>query len=237
MGRIQTLKSLLRVLIYPLKEYSKWVLFQLRYGDAKIYPPIGYEVKDLKDIKIGKGATLVRVSKIGPGTVIGDFTAIDENCQLWSLKGSKITIGKFCAIASSSLLINHNHMIDVPSLNPSWFDLKLYNDMISSNTTSPIVVGNDVWIGYNSVILPGVTIGDGAVIGAGSVVTKDVEHYAIVAGAPARKIRDRFDRRIISELMEIRWWDWDIDRIKRNQKFFTTDLTKYGSSLHELIVD
>ena len=78
------------------------------------------------------------------------------------------------------------------------------------------MVGNDVWIGYEAVILSGVTIGDGAIIGARAVVTKDVPPYTIVAGVPARPIRKRFDEETIARLEQLRWWDWPEDEIRRN---------------------
>lgn len=77
-------------------------------------------------------------------------------------------------------------------------------------------IGNDVWIGYEAVILSGVTIGDGAIIGARAVVTKDVPSYTIVGGVPAKPIRKRFDEETIQKLEEIRWWDWEEERIKKN---------------------
>lgn len=77
-------------------------------------------------------------------------------------------------------------------------------------------IGNDVWIGYEAVILSGVTIGDGAIIGTRAVVTKDVPSYTIVGGVPAKPIRKRFDEETIQKLKEIRWWDWEEERIKKN---------------------
>ncbi len=79
-----------------------------------------------------------------------------------------------------------------------------------------IVVGNDVWIGYEAVILAGVTIGDGAIIGARAVVTRDVPPYTIVGGVPAKPIRKRFDEDTIARLLELRWWDWPEERIAQN---------------------
>jgi len=83
-------------------------------------------------------------------------------------------------------------------------------------TKGDIIIGNDVWIGMNATILSGVTIGDGAVIGANSLVTKDVELYMIVGGNPAIPIRKRFDQQTIDRLLRIKWWDWDIEKIKRD---------------------
>ena len=79
-----------------------------------------------------------------------------------------------------------------------------------------IVIGNDVWIGYEAVILSGVTVGDGAIIGTRAVVTKDVPPYTIVGGVPARPIRRRFDDKAIERLEALRWWNWDFEKIKRN---------------------
>lgn len=79
-----------------------------------------------------------------------------------------------------------------------------------------IVVGNDVWIGYEAVILAGVTIGDGAIIGARAVVTRDVPPYTIVGGVPAKPIRRRFPDETVTRLLDIRWWDWPVEKIRRN---------------------
>ena len=82
-----------------------------------------------------------------------------------------------------------------------------------------IVIGNDVWIGYEAVIMSGVTIGDGAIIGTRAVVTKDVPPYTIVGGVPAKQIRKRFSEETISELLELKWWDWTFEKISQNIEF------------------
>ena len=79
-----------------------------------------------------------------------------------------------------------------------------------------IIIGNDVWIGFEAVILAGVTIGDGAIIGARAVVTKDVPPYTIVGGIPAKPIKKRFDEDVISDLLRVKWWDWSNEKIARN---------------------
>lgn len=85
-----------------------------------------------------------------------------------------------------------------------------------------IIIGNDVWLGYESVVLAGVTIGDGAIIGARSVVTKDVPSYTIVGGVPAKIIRRRFAEEIISALSRIKWWDWPEEKIRKNLRAIQT---------------
>lgn len=99
----------------------------------------------------------------------------------------------------------------------------------------PINIGNDVWIGYGAVILRGVSIGDGAIVGAGAVVTKDVDPYTIVGGVPAKTIRKRFNEKIIRQLLKIKWWDWSEKKMIRNKSFFNMNLNEFTGSITELI--
>ena len=96
-------------------------------------------------------------------------------------------------------------------------------------TNSKTKIGNDVWIGHNVIILSGITIGDGAILAAGSIITKDVEPYTIVAGNPAKTIRKRFSENVIIELLDFKWWDLSNEQIDKNKKLFLTDLTKVES--------
>ena len=86
-----------------------------------------------------------------------------------------------------------------------------------------INIGNDVWIGYNATIMAGVTIGDGAIIATNSTVIKDVEPYSIVGGNPAQEIKKRFSKEVITKLLELKWWDWDIEKITRNLQHLTAN--------------
>lgn len=94
--------------------------------------------------------------------------------------------------------------------------------LITKNDYWDIVIGNDVWIGYDAVIMSGVTIGDGAIIGTRAVVTKDIPPYTIVGGVPAKPIRKRFSDEIISSLLEIKWWEWSEEKIKKNISAITS---------------
>ena len=131
---------------------------------------------------------------------------------------AKLIIGKFCSIAGSVCIVLGNHRVDTVSTYP-FLTLKKYwpspdfSNESDHHTKGDVVIGNDVWIAQGTTILSGITIGDGAVIAANSVVTKNIPPYAIVAGNPARIIRYRFDEATIKKLLEIRWWDFDDEKI------------------------
>lgn len=127
-------------------------------------------------------------------------------------------IGKYCSIAGEVCLGLGNHPIDRLSTHCFTYGQdpqKLYQEIvvpkeniIPHDATSPIIIGNDVWIGYRAIIMDGVTIGDGAIIGANAVVTKDIPPYAIAVGVPAKVVKYRFNQKIIKKLLELRWWDY-----------------------------
>jgi virginiamycin A acetyltransferase len=167
-----------------------------------------------------------------PNIVIGDYTYYDdpedsENFERnvlyhFPFIGDKLIIGKFCAIARGVQFIMNgaNHKISGFSSYPFGIFGNGWEKAIPQISDLPYksdtVIGNDVWIGYESVIMPGVQIGDGAIIAAKSVVVKDVAPYTIVGGNPAKLIRERFAPEIIDSLRKIAWWNWDIEKITRN---------------------
>jgi virginiamycin A acetyltransferase len=171
-----------------------------------------------------------------PGIEVGDYTYYDDfedvhnfekNVKyLFDFTGDRLTIGKFCMIASGVEFIMNgaNHLADAVSAYPfavfggAWSEAMQGKSYPSRGDT---VVGNDVWIGYRAALMPGVKIGDGAIIGAYSVVTKDVAPYAIVGGNPAREIRRRFSPGHVERLLQLRWWDWDLEKITRNVQLLT----------------
>ena len=141
----------------------------------------------------------------------------------YPVNGDKLKIGKFCSIACGAkfLFTSGNHALKsfstytFPIFFKEW-DLDPNNIRDAWDNKGDIVVGNDVWIGYEAVVLSGVTIGDGAIIGTRAVVTKDVPPYTIVGGVPARPIRRRFDEETVARLQALRWWDWDAEKIARS---------------------
>lgn len=166
-----------------------------------------------------------------PNIQIGDYTYYDDFEEVENFEknvryqfdfiGDKLSIGKFCAIASGVEFIMNggNHLVEAISSYPfSIFGNGWEQAMDGRNfpNKGDIHVGNDVWLGYRSVILAGVTIGDGAIVGAYSVVTKNVPPYTIVAGNPAKEIRMRFPEAEIERLLALRWWDWPIEKITQH---------------------
>lgn len=170
--------------------------------------------------------------EVGDYTIYNDFISdprqFEQNNVLYHypINHERLIIGKFCSIACGvKFLFNcANHTLK--SLSTYTFSL-FYEDweLEKSNVASAcdnkgdIVIGNDVWIGFEAVILAGVKIGDGAIIGTRAVVTKDVPPYSIVGGIPAKVIRKRYSPDIIEQLLSLWWWDWTKDRIKRNLPF------------------
>jgi Acetyltransferase (isoleucine patch superfamily) len=136
---------------------------------------------------------------------IGKYTYYSKTC----LFGVRVEIGRYCSIGGFVQIGAGHHKYSDLTTSPiktRW----LKTEKIAVNKT---IVGNDVWVGSHAVIFAGVTIGDGAIIGAGSIVTKDVPPYAIVVGAPARIIKYRFDESRIKELLELQWWNLDVEDI------------------------
>lgn len=164
-----------------------------------------------------------------PNIFIGDYTYFDDRrygpekfeeynvLYNYDFSKVKLVIGKFCAIAAETrFIMTGDHKLDAISTYPfpifgqGWesafniFDLPVKGD---------IIIGNDVWLGYDSLVMNGVTIGHGAIVAARAMVVKDIPPYAIVAGNPAKIVKMRFDDPTIERLLQIAWWDWEIEKI------------------------
>lgn len=169
-----------------------------------------------------------------PNIIVGDFTMyndfvrdprdFEKNNVLYHfpINRDRLIMGKFCSIACGAkfLFTSANHTQKSLSTYPfpiffdEW-DLDVEDITSAWDRKGDIIIGNDVWIGYEAVIMSGVTIGDGAIIGARSVVTKDIPPYTIVGGVPARQIRRRFSEETIAALLELKWWNWPREKISR----------------------
>ena len=138
----------------------------------------------------------------------------------------KVVIGKYCSIADEvTIMPGGDHRLDWVTTYPLriMFNLDGANQDGHPSAKGDVIVGNDVWIASGVKILSGVKIGDGAVIGANALVSKDVEPYSIVGGNPAKLIKYRFDEETISKLLEIKWWDWEDEKIKENVSLLCND--------------
>lgn len=170
-----------------------------------------------------------------PNIVVGDYTIyndfvndprdFEKNNVLYHypINGDKLIIGKFCSIACGAkfMFTSGNHTLKSLSnyTFPVFFDewnLPASEIATAWDNKGDIIIGNDVWIGYEAVIMPGVKIGDGAIIGTRAVVTKDVEPYTIVGGVPAKPIRKRFDEATVEKLLKLEWWNWGKEKIQAN---------------------
>lgn len=192
----------------------------------KIYPRTG----DRETVYLKNVVTNPNI-QIGEYTMYNDFVHdprhFEKNNVLYHypINGDTLRIGKFCSIACGAkfLFASANHTQTSVSTYPFPIFFKEWDLDIGDVTSAwdhkgDIVIGNDVWIGYEAVVMAGVTIGDGAIIGARAVVTKDVPPYTIVGGVPAREIRRRFSDDVIARLLELKWWDWPAEQIQRNIK-------------------
>ncbi|WP_329955284.1 CatB-related O-acetyltransferase [Xanthomonas albilineans] len=160
-----------------------------------------------------------------PRISIGPFTYGGAQFKVWS-EHERVEVGAFCSFAEGVLIFGGGEH------RPDWvttYPLRIaFNSPNAGQDGHPhtkgyTVIGNDVWIGHGAIVLSGVTVGDGACIGAGAVVSKDVPPYAIVAGNPARVVRMRFEQQIISRLLQIRWWNWPIEKIRAFESLLCND--------------
>ncbi len=195
--------------------------------DEKVYPRSNdYQTVYLKNVITD------------PSIVVGDYTMYNDFISdpiefekhnvlyHYPVNNDKLTIGKFCSIACGAKFIfnSANHAMKSLSTYPfpiffeEW-NLDIRNVKSAWDNKGDIIIGNDVWVGYEAVILSVVKIGDGAIIGARAVVTKDVEPYSVVGGIPAKEIKKRFDDKTIQTLLTLQWWNWEYDIIQKNMPY------------------
>lgn len=171
-----------------------------------------------------------------PNIIVGDYTYYDDFEDVHNFEknvryhfdftGDKLIIGKFCMIASGVKFVMNgaNHLTDSLSAYPFAIFGKGWEKAMEGKSypmKGDTIIGNDVWIGHNATLMPGIKIGDGAIIATNSTVVKDVEPYSVVGGNPAREIKKRFPKETIDKLLKLKWWDWSLEKISDNLQHLT----------------
>jgi acetyltransferase-like isoleucine patch superfamily enzyme len=170
------------------------------------------------NVDLGFGTEICKDVIISDGVKIGKYSYINSGSYIASGE-----IGNYCSIAYNCQIGMYEHPVNYISTSPyiyggarkSVLDLNLWEEIFN-----PPIIGNDVWIGSNTIIMQGVKIGDGAIVAAGAVVTKEVHPYTIVGGVPARVIKQRFEDNEIKFLLKLKWWDMPLDEIKKYKNLF-----------------
>jgi virginiamycin A acetyltransferase len=171
------------------------------------------------NIKLGKEVLIDDNSNLRGFISIDDFTAINKNVEIMG----NVKIGKYCAFARNITIQSDNHDYNRLALQHRFY--KRIFEQEPHKLSNTIIIENDVWIGTKALILGGINIGNGAIIAAGSVVTKNIPPYAIVAGVPAKVIKYRFSEEKIAILENLKWWDWSKEKIMQNRILFDTDIS------------
>ena len=213
-------------------------------GGRRHDPRFGPDPDALHPLADHPRVMFVRNLPLPPSVEIGAYTYYDDPegpeaflrnvLYHYEFTGDRLRIGRFCALATGTafLMNGGNHRTAAPSTYPFLIFGGAWAGRFEGEADFPgrgdTVVGNDVWTGWKSTILPGVTVGDGAVLAAGAVVSRDVAAYTIVGGVPARPIKERFSRKIAAELSQIAWWNWPPETIwERLPEFQSGDVEAF----------
>ncbi|WP_152092847.1 LbetaH domain-containing protein [Rhizobium dioscoreae] len=195
----------------------------------KIAETVIHPTANIRDSSIGRCCEILADTSLHTAE-LGDFSYLGPRCIV-----GDATIGKFCAIAAEVRIGAPNHPMDRPSMHrftycPEYYAAGAVRDhaFFDRRKEDRAVIGNDVWIGHGVIVLPGVKAGNGAVLAAGAVVSKDVQPYTVVGGIPAKFIRERFTRTIAERLTSIAWWDWPFETImERLADFQSSDIEAF----------
>jgi virginiamycin A acetyltransferase len=166
---------------------------------------------------------------------VGRMTLCTGSVKIVANSEASVSIGSFCAMGENFKILTVNHDWNYPALQVTFYK-HFFNRVYPGKSASPtrartkgnVTIGSDVWIGEDVTILGGVSIGNGCCIGTGSIVTQDIPSYTVAAGVPCRPIRRRFPDPIVAFLEELRWWDWNDEKIRKNELFFCSNI----SSMH-----
>src|SRR5262245_33911832 len=177
--------------------------------------PLIHSTAELRASRLGAYTQVGARSKLLE-VIMGDYSYVVNDSDI-----AYATIGKFCSIAAMTRINPGNHPMERASQSHFSYRASAYFpgesdelEFFAWRRSHPVTIGHDVWLGHGAIVLPGRTIGTGAVVAAGAVVTKDVPPYRIVAGNPARPIRQRFSEAIVPRLQRLAWWDWSHERLR-----------------------
>ena len=178
-------------------------------------------------VRLGTPCRIEMGVELGAGVQIGDFSYVNQGTAIAC--GS---VGNFCSIGYYCQIGMHEHPIDYLSTSPYLYGKEslFQRQPLWDDRAAPPTIGHDVWVGSHAVIMQGITIGHGSVIGAGSIVTKDVAPYMVVAGVPARVIRPRFAAEAAAQLLASAWWDWPVERLRALEPVYAA-----GARWHEVM--
>jgi acetyltransferase-like isoleucine patch superfamily enzyme len=207
--------TLRKALEVRARTYSKRTARSLKRRQARL---CGHEIHPTARISLW--------ARLKTPTFVGAWSQVDEGSIFKG--GGAVRIGAYSDLGKDLLVITSNHRVS--GSNIMYSVSERYGWEIPIVDMKDVTIGSAVWIGDRVTVLPGVTVGDGAVCAAGSVVTKDVAPFTIVGGIPARTVRERFAPEVVALLRESRWWTWDEDRIARNRVFFETDFAGLSAS-------
>lgn len=222
-GPLRLVRSAVRLLIALVPSGVRRMVvrqrLRRRHGLVSVGWDLDYQIRE--DVTFGRGCKLGGPVLITDAS-IGDFTYIEPGCRV-----SSVDIGKYCSIGPYCIVGAADHPVsDFVSSHPRFymaaphFGYDLADEELRGSFERSRI-GNDVWLGAGAAVLGGVTVGDGAIIGAGAVVTRDVEPYAIVGGVPARLIRHRFDPDTVRVVRDAAWWDRDDEWLRANLPLMT----------------
>jgi phosphonate metabolism protein (transferase hexapeptide repeat family) len=182
---------------------------------ALSHEPLIHPHADVQDSRLGAYTEVGARTKLLE-VVLDDYSYVVSDSDI-----AYSTFGRFCSIAAMTRINPGNHPMDRVTQSHVTYRASAYfpgerdeAEFFAWRRAHPVIVGHDVWVGHGAIILPGRIIGTGAVVAAGAVVTKNVEPYAIVAGNPARVIRQRFPAAVARRLLQLAWWNWDHDRLR-----------------------
>lgn len=181
-------------------------------------------LRNRKTVNFGAGCSVATDAVVVGQLSVGAYTGI--NSGFVSKGHGPVTIGRYCAIGHGVTVVSGQHPINRAALQFALY--RRFGWDASERKTAGVSIGSDVWIGDRAIVLPEVSIGHGAIIGAGAIVSRDVAPFEIVAGVPAKVIRNRFPDDVIEWLLETLWWEREVEELEGLQRFFEADLAQLG---------